>query len=128
MPGTYESGSENSQSALSVFALLDVASPQVTSDELERQFVASLGLLMADDVTLSHVEIFEAAHIGSRGGPSEHRPAHEPVDEFRVCLVPYLAGKGPRVFDDRGQATRLELVSVTPAGGGIIELIYHPIR
>jgi dihydrofolate reductase len=53
---------------------------------------------------------------------------HDLVDEFRVCLVPYLAGKGPRVFDDRGQATSLELVSVTPAGGGIIELIYHPIR
>ena len=53
---------------------------------------------------------------------------HDLVDEFRVCLVPYLAGKGPRVFDDRGQATKLELVSVTPAGGGIIELIYHPIR
>jgi len=53
---------------------------------------------------------------------------HDLVDEFRVYLVPYLAGKGPRVFDDRGQATKLELVSVTPAGGGIIELIYRPVR
>jgi len=53
---------------------------------------------------------------------------HDLVDEFRISLVPYLAGKGPRVFDDLKQATKLELVSVTPAGGGIIELIYHPIR
>ena len=43
-------------------------------------------------------------------------------------LVPYLAGKGPRVFDDLKQATKLELVSVTPVGGGINELIYRPIR
>jgi dihydrofolate reductase len=50
------------------------------------------------------------------------------VDEFRIYLVPYLAGKGPRVFDDSEQPTKLELVSVTPVGGGISELIYRPIR
>jgi dihydrofolate reductase len=53
---------------------------------------------------------------------------HDLVDEFRVYLVPYLAGKGPRVFDDLEQATRLELVSLTQVGGGISELIYRPIR
>jgi dihydrofolate reductase len=53
---------------------------------------------------------------------------HELVDEFRISLVPYLAGKGPRVFDDLKQATKLELVSVTPVGGGINELVYRPIR
>ena len=53
---------------------------------------------------------------------------HELVDEFRISLVPYLAGKGARVFDDLEQPTKLELVSVTPVGGGISELIYRPIR
>jgi len=53
---------------------------------------------------------------------------HELVDEFRISLVPYLAGKGPRVFDDLEQPAKLELVSVTPVGGGISELIYRPIR
>jgi dihydrofolate reductase len=53
---------------------------------------------------------------------------HDLVDEFRIYLVPYLAGKGPRVFDDLEQATKLELVSVTSVGGGISELIYRPIR
>ena len=53
---------------------------------------------------------------------------HDLVDEFRISLVPYLAGKGPRVFDELKQATKLELVSVTPVGGGINELIYRPIR
>jgi dihydrofolate reductase len=53
---------------------------------------------------------------------------HDLVDEFRIYLVPYLAGKGPRVFDDLEQATKLELVSVTSVGGGSSELIYRPVR
>ncbi len=53
---------------------------------------------------------------------------HDLIDEFRIYLVPYLAGKGPRVFDGLEQPTKLELVSATPVGGGISELIYRPIR
>jgi dihydrofolate reductase len=53
---------------------------------------------------------------------------HDLVDEFRISLVPYLAGKGPRVFDDLEQPAKLELVSVTPLGGGVSELVYRPIR
>jgi dihydrofolate reductase len=53
---------------------------------------------------------------------------HNLVDEFRVSLVPYLAGKGPRIFDDIEQPTELEFVSVTPVGGGINKLTYRPIR
>jgi len=50
------------------------------------------------------------------------------ADEFRISLVPYLAGSGPRVFDDLEQPAKLELVSVTAVGGGVSELIYRPIR
>jgi len=50
------------------------------------------------------------------------------VDEYRVSLVPYLAGQGTRIFDDLAQPTKLEFVSVTPVGGGINKLIYRPIR
>jgi dihydrofolate reductase len=53
---------------------------------------------------------------------------HDQVDEFRIYLVPYLAGRGPRVFDDLERPAKLELVSVAPVGGGISELIYRPIR
>ena len=53
---------------------------------------------------------------------------HDLVDEFRINLVPYLAGKGPRVFNDLEQPTKLKLVSVTPVGGGISELVYRPVR
>jgi dihydrofolate reductase len=53
---------------------------------------------------------------------------HDLVDEYRVSLVPYLAGKGPRVFDELARPVRLELVAVDPVGGGINELIYRPVR
>jgi dihydrofolate reductase len=53
---------------------------------------------------------------------------HDLVDEFRIYLVPYLAGRGPRVFDDLDQATKLELVSAAQIGGGMNELVYRPIR
>jgi dihydrofolate reductase len=50
------------------------------------------------------------------------------IDEYRVRLVPYLAGKGTRLFSDLEQPARLELVSATPAGGGVTDLTFRRIR
>ena len=47
------------------------------------------------------------------------------IDEYRVRLVPYLAGEGTRLFSDLPQPTRLEFVSATPAGSGITELAFR---
>jgi dihydrofolate reductase len=33
------------------------------------------------------------------------------IDQYRITLVPYLAGQGPRLFEDTGKSGRLELVS-----------------
>ena len=41
------------------------------------------------------------------------------IDEYRVTLVPYLAGQGPRLFEDAGQSRRLELVSSTAFSNGL---------
>jgi dihydrofolate reductase len=49
------------------------------------------------------------------------------IDEYRVRLVPYLAGEGARIFIDLEQPTRLEFVSATPAGSGITELAFRQI-
>src|SRR5262245_31269884 len=49
---------------------LDLPSADVDHQEIGRLLVASLGLLMADDVTFSSVEILEEQHKGTRGGPS----------------------------------------------------------
>jgi len=49
------------------------------------------------------------------------------IDEYRVRLVPYLAGEGTRLFSDLQQPARLEFVSATSAGSGITELAFRRI-
>jgi arylformamidase len=51
---------------------VDVPSPETDEDGIAALFVASLGLLMTDSVTLTNVEIFAEPHKGTRGGPSDH--------------------------------------------------------
>jgi len=50
--------------------LVDVPSADVTPAEIGELFLDSLGLLMAGEVQLSNVEVVEAAHKGTRGGPA----------------------------------------------------------
>ncbi len=47
-----------------------VPGPHVTEDEVAALFVASLGLLMTEQVQLDNLRVFEEAHKGTRGGPS----------------------------------------------------------
>lgn len=51
---------------------VDVPLPDTGEAEIAELFVASLGLLMTDSVTLANVEIFAEPHKGTRGGPSDH--------------------------------------------------------
>jgi dihydrofolate reductase len=41
------------------------------------------------------------------------------IDEYRVTLVPYLAGQGPRLFDDTGTSRQLDLISSTAFSNGL---------
>ena len=41
------------------------------------------------------------------------------IDEYRVTLVPYLAGEGPRLFEDVGKARSLDLLSSTAFSSGL---------
>lgn len=41
------------------------------------------------------------------------------IDEYRVTLVPYLAGEGTRLFEDAGQARRLDLACTTAFSSGL---------
>jgi dihydrofolate reductase len=50
------------------------------------------------------------------------------IDEYRLRLVPYLAGEGTRLFGDLPQPATLEFVSATPAGSGIPELAFRRIK
>lgn len=49
------------------------------------------------------------------------------IDEYRVTLVPYLAGEGPLLFQDTGKSRRLDLVSSTAFSSGL-ELDYRRHR
>jgi arylformamidase len=46
---------------------VDVPSPDTDEDAIAALFVASLGLLMTDSVTLTNVEVFAEPHKGTRG-------------------------------------------------------------
>ena len=41
------------------------------------------------------------------------------IDEYRVTLVPYLAGEGTRLFEDAGKSRELELVSSVAFNSGL---------
>jgi dihydrofolate reductase len=49
------------------------------------------------------------------------------IDEYRVTLVPYLAGEGPRLFEDVGKSRVLDLLSSTAFSSGL-ELEYRRHR
>jgi dihydrofolate reductase len=41
------------------------------------------------------------------------------IDEYRVTLVPYLAGEGPRLFENVGKSRQLDLLSSTAFSSGV---------
>lgn len=49
--------------------LVDVPSAEVKAEEVGELLLASLGLLMAGEVALDNLQIIEAPHKGTRGGP-----------------------------------------------------------
>jgi dihydrofolate reductase len=50
------------------------------------------------------------------------------IDELRVAMFPYIAGEGTRLFDGVPKSYRLELVSSSASGNGILELRYRRHR
>jgi dihydrofolate reductase len=50
------------------------------------------------------------------------------VDEYRVTIFPYLAGKGRRLFSELEETRQLELLSSTSFANGTIELQYRRHR
>ena len=65
------SGSSAGQQRLAVHGFrVDVPDPGTDEAGIAALFVASLGLLMTESVSLSNVEVFAEPHKGTRGGPS----------------------------------------------------------
>jgi len=69
---------------------VDVPSPGTDEDAIAALFVASLGLLMTESVTLTNVEIFVEPHKGTRGGPSDQGSGAPPAGGRLVELSPVI--------------------------------------
>lgn len=84
---------------------VDVPSPDMDEDDIAALFVASLGLLMTDSVTLANVEIFAEPHKGTRGGPSDHSRGRPPAGSrlaelshvIRAGMVTYPGLPAPEI-------------------------------
>jgi len=84
---------------------VDVPSPNTGEEGIAALFVASLGLLMTDSVTLANVEISAEPHKGTRGGPSDNsrgRPAAggrlvELSHVIRAGMVTYPGLPAPQI-------------------------------
>ena len=50
------------------------------------------------------------------------------IDELQLSVFPYVAGEGTRLFDGVPKSYRLDLVSSTASGSGIVELAYRRHR
>ena len=84
---------------------VDVPSPDIDQNGIAALFVASLGLLMTDSVTLANVEIFAEPHKGTRGAPSDHGGGRPPAGRrlvelshvIRAGMVTYPGLPGPQI-------------------------------
>jgi arylformamidase len=72
---------------------VDIPAFDTGEDVIAALFVASLGLLMTDSVTLSNVEVFAEPHKGTRGGPSD-RGRGEPPAQGRLVELSHVIRAG----------------------------------
>jgi kynurenine formamidase len=72
---------------------VDVPGPDVDRAEIAALFVASLGLLMTDNVELTNVEVVAEPHKGTRGGPSD-RPARPAAAAGRLVELGHVIRPG----------------------------------
>ena len=61
---------------------VDVPSAEVTAAKVGELFLDSLGLLMAGEVVLDNLEIVEAPHKGTRGGPAAQPVAPSDIPQY----------------------------------------------
>lgn len=64
---------------------VDIPGPEVSEGDIAALFVASLGLLMTESVTLRNLQIVDEPHKGTRSGPSDpalRRVPSSPVRSF----------------------------------------------
>ena len=123
---------------------VDVPSPDTDEDAIAALFVASLGLLMTDSVTLTNVEVFAEPHKGTRGGPSDHSreglPAAGQLVELNHVIragmvthpglpgpqiTPYLTREASRGHYAAGTEFAIDRLSLLGNTGTYLDAPYH---
>ncbi len=89
-------------------------------------------IIAAGDTTeeIDKLRLGGEGHIVVWGGVSLWRSLMrlDLIDELQVSMFPYVAGEGTRLFDGVPASYQLDLVSSTPSGSGIVELLYRRHR
>jgi len=69
-------------------------------------------------------------HIVAYGGLSlwQSLMRHDQLDVIYLDLIPYVAGEGPRLFDNVGKYGRFDLISSTTLSNGALSLEYRRHR
>jgi dihydrofolate reductase len=106
-----------------------VASRTLSQDDLTW---SNSTLLPADDVigAVRRLRERDGKGVQVMGSPTlaAQLVEHDLVDEYRLMIEPILLGGGKRLFPEDGAARRLELVSTTTAGTGVLICVYRPVR
>jgi dihydrofolate reductase len=51
---------------------------------------------------------------------------HNVIDEYRICVHPFVIGNGKRLFTEGGESAKLRLVGTKTQSSGVVVLTYVP--
>ncbi len=115
--------------------MLDIAGPTISQERLATLFVESLDLLMAGPVTVRNIEIVEAPHKGSRGGPIavKHVDLSHVIEAGMTTypglpvptITPYLTRAQSRARYAPGTEFALDCISLIGNTGTYLDSPYH---
>jgi kynurenine formamidase len=123
---------------------VDVPSRDVTEGQVAALFVASLGLLMTEEVRLDRMRVFLEQHKGTRGGPSDFTDDRPPrgsrLVELSHTIVagmttypglpapeisPHLAREASRAVYAEGTQFTIDRISMVGNTGTYIDSPFH---
>jgi dihydrofolate reductase len=53
---------------------------------------------------------------------------HNLIDEYRICVHPFVIGEGKRLFTENGETAKLRLVGTKTQSSGVVVLTYVPAK
>ena len=128
---------------------VDLPASDTDADGIAALFVASLGLLMTESVTLANVQVFAEPHKGTRGGPADRPTADGGMGETAAAgrlvelshviragmvtlpglpgpqITPYLTRDASRASYARGTEFAIDWLTMIGNTGTYLDAPYH---